>query len=340
MMEMDFIRDFRTHLETPFEHQLFEASLRNYCSHGNPLRFNNFAFAMRELVTNILDRKAPEQDVISAPWYTQKPSEKKVTRKQQLKYCAQKHIPDNIISKNTREQIEEKTNNYIKKFRIFNKYTHVTEKYFKNEAKAVFDEVKQLIELTSKAYDIFDDFENLISEEVRASIDSEIREITREKIHDEIDALSSNTIVDNSKVTGVRLITMNKKFLYFLIEGEIYITRQYGKRDDFAEACDHYPFWFAVSVSSQDFTKVKPLNVKVMVDTSAWYSNSEDDHEYQSLKNSAEFLWSIDYINISSREKEKLFPGVTKLYISSDTNSEATYESCTIEDNSHDDLPF
>ncbi len=340
MMEMDFIRDFRTHLETPFEHQLFEASLRNYCSHGNPLRFNNFAFAMRELVTNILNRKAPELDVISAPWYIQESPDRKVTRKQQLKYCAQKYIPDVLISDKTLDKINEKTKNYNKEYMIFNKYTHITEKYFNNESKAVFDEVKQLIELTSKAYDIFDDLENVMSEEILESIGAEIREITKDNIPDEVDILSSSTLVDDSEVTGIRLITMTKEFLYFLIEGTIYITRQYGKGEDFYASGDHYPFWFAVSVSVQDFSSVKPLNVNVMVDTSEWYAESKEDQAYQSLINSAEFLSRIDYINISTREKEKLFPGVSKLHTSSDTNSKVTYESCTIEYGSYDDLPF
>lgn len=340
MMEMDFIRDFRTHLETPFEHQLFDASLRNYCSHGNPLRFNNFAFAMRELVTNILNRKAPEQDVISAPWYIQESPDRKVTRKQQLKYCAQKHIPDILISVETLEKINEKTKRYNKEYSIFNKYTHITEKYFNNESKAVFDEVKQLIELTSKAYDIFDDLENVMSEEVLESISAEIREVTRDNIPGEVDILSSSTLVDDSEVTDIRLITMTNEFIYFLIKGTIYITRQYGKGEDFYASGDHYPFWFAVSVSAQDFNSVNPLNVNIMVDTSEWYAESKEDQAYQSLINSAEFLSRIDYINISTREKEKLFPGVSKLLTSSDTNSKAIYESCTIEYGSDDDLPF
>lgn len=340
MMEMDFIRDFRTHLETPFEHRLFEASLRNYCSHGNPLRFNNFAFAMRELVTNILNRKAPEMDVVSAPWYTQVSPERKVTRKQQLKYCAQKHIPDNVISDKTLDKIKEKTKKYNQEYMTFNKYTHITEKYFNNESKAVFNEVKQLIELTSKAYDIFDELENVMSEEVLESIDAEIREITSDNIPDEVDILSSCTHVNNSETTGIRLITMTNEFLYFLIEGTIYITRQYGKGEEFYASGDHYPFWFAVSVSAQDFSSVKPLNVNVMVDTSAWYAQSEEDQAYQSLINSAEFLSRIDYINISTREKEKLFPGVSMLHTSSETKSEATNASYTIEYGVYDDLPF
>nr|WHH17838.1 hypothetical protein QDX28_20875 [Escherichia coli] len=94
MLEMDFIKEFQEHLETDFEHELLHASLRNYCSHGNPLRFNNFAFAIRELINHVLKRLAPNDRVMASPWFTKNKNNATVTRKQQAKYIAQKHIPD------------------------------------------------------------------------------------------------------------------------------------------------------------------------------------------------------------------------------------------------------
>lgn len=48
MLQMNFIKEFQENLDNDFEEQLFIACLRNYCSHGNPLRFSNFAYALRE----------------------------------------------------------------------------------------------------------------------------------------------------------------------------------------------------------------------------------------------------------------------------------------------------
>jgi len=62
--QLDFMMEFQELLETDFEKKLFVASLINYASHGNPLRFHNFAFSMRELVLHVLDRKAPDTKVI------------------------------------------------------------------------------------------------------------------------------------------------------------------------------------------------------------------------------------------------------------------------------------
>lgn len=38
LLELDFMVKFKSTLETEFEKELFIASLRNYASHGNPLR--------------------------------------------------------------------------------------------------------------------------------------------------------------------------------------------------------------------------------------------------------------------------------------------------------------
>lgn len=81
---------FKATLETEFEKDLFTASLRNYASNGNDLRLHNFACTMRELILHVIAPKAPEEKVIGAPWYVRTDPNKKVTRKQQLKYCAKK----------------------------------------------------------------------------------------------------------------------------------------------------------------------------------------------------------------------------------------------------------
>lgn len=51
-------------LKTDFEQRLFEATINNLFDAYNPLRFNNFAYATRELVRHILTRIAPDKGVL------------------------------------------------------------------------------------------------------------------------------------------------------------------------------------------------------------------------------------------------------------------------------------
>ena len=54
-------------LSEKFEKQLFHAALANLEDSKNPIRFNNFAYATRELVRQILSRLAPDDEVFKSP---------------------------------------------------------------------------------------------------------------------------------------------------------------------------------------------------------------------------------------------------------------------------------
>ena len=116
LLDHGFIKEFDKLLVTEFEKDLFVSSLRNYCSHGNPLRFHNFAFSMRELVLQVIDRRAPNEQVKSAVWYTKESDRFEVTRRQKLKFCAQKYISDSYLDEYTLDDLDESIKEYLKEF--------------------------------------------------------------------------------------------------------------------------------------------------------------------------------------------------------------------------------
>jgi len=97
---------------------LFVSSLRNYASHGNSLRFHNFAFSMRELVLHVIERKAPVKKVRIANWYKRESEQHEVTRRQQLKYCAQSNIADVYFDDYVQEEINEGISEFLKEFKF------------------------------------------------------------------------------------------------------------------------------------------------------------------------------------------------------------------------------
>lgn len=52
-----------------FELDLYEAAVHNLSDLSNKLRFNNFAYAMRELSRHVLHRLAPSEGVLKCSWY-------------------------------------------------------------------------------------------------------------------------------------------------------------------------------------------------------------------------------------------------------------------------------
>src|SRR5690625_1394222 len=176
LLSLDFMQEFQTLLETEFEHKLFVSSLRNYASHGNPLRFHNFAFSMRELVLHVIERKAPVKKVSIANWYERESEQHEVTRRQQLKYCAQSNIADAYFDDYVQEEINEVVSEFLKEFRFFNKYTHITEKYYKACPKKFFEDARAVVKIASDSL-------SQISELEKMEIESQ-----EDKYHDSINS--------------------------------------------------------------------------------------------------------------------------------------------------------
>ena len=79
------------HLAPGFEQELFLAAIANVDDTSNKLRLNNFAYSMRELIRVVLERLAPDEEVVNAPWFESNDKEhtNKVTRSQRIKYAIQ-----------------------------------------------------------------------------------------------------------------------------------------------------------------------------------------------------------------------------------------------------------
>ena len=63
--------DVRRHFKVEIERKIFDAAALGFDSEGNPLRFNNFAFAMRELGRIWLEHLAPKEQIWQCAWFVQ-----------------------------------------------------------------------------------------------------------------------------------------------------------------------------------------------------------------------------------------------------------------------------
>lgn len=189
MLQMNFIKEFQENLDNDFEEQLFIACLRNYCSHGNPLRFSNFAYALRELINHVLSRMATDERVITAPWFTANKNNVKVTRKQQAKYIAQKHIPDGLLDAAALKKLDDGIGWFNKNYQSLNYYTHITEESLKSQPKDFFEKAKLLIELCNKIFDNFGDLERILTHSIIDKVSDHVNEVTRDNTPNEVELI-------------------------------------------------------------------------------------------------------------------------------------------------------
>lgn len=305
---MDFIKEFREHLETDFEYELLHASLRNYCSHGNPLRFNNFAFAIRELINHVLKRLAPDDRVMASPWFTRNKNNATVTRRQQAKYIAQKHIPDQLLDDIALENLDDGIKWFNKNYALLNDYTHISEHSFNSNPKQFFEHAKLLIQLCNKIFDTFDELERVITESIIEEVQDNVTTVTINNTPDELNLLSSQTAVNWCNVDTIELLHLDENYIYILVRGTVEITRQYSDGDGYFAQEDSYPYKYAVSIRTDNFNVITPLINTIVVDTGSWYDDGEGSALSDSIYATRTFLGMISYINIKPQVKRRLFP--------------------------------
>ena len=118
-------------LENEFDKRLFEASLANLKDEANLLRINNFCYALRSLVDNMLTNFSPQAKIQSCEWFDGgqygilKTGKKLISRAAQLKYAIQHGVDDAYILTNLDIDIKVNVKRLMTAYSKLNIYTHI-----------------------------------------------------------------------------------------------------------------------------------------------------------------------------------------------------------------------
>lgn len=92
------MKEIKHILGSEFERSLLDAALHNLKDTDNKLRYNNFAYSIRELSRHFLHRLSPEENVLACNWFEPITDNGKPSRAQRIKYAIQGGINnDNLI---------------------------------------------------------------------------------------------------------------------------------------------------------------------------------------------------------------------------------------------------
>ncbi|WP_068871010.1 hypothetical protein [Edwardsiella tarda] len=294
LYNFSFVKEFEKHLVTDFERELFYASLRNYASHGNPLRFNNFSFSFRALIDIILKRKSPDEKVMKAAWYEQISEERDVTRKQTLKYCAQGGISDEYLGQEYTEILDENISEMIPLYRELSKFTHITEKSLHPNPKEFFENVKCLIEV---ATEILNSIERC-QEEVISTLEEKIRQsVTDMSVYCDSGALSeiaSHAYINYTETERIEITSIDDDYIYMSVDGTAYVTQEYGPSRDGVSFDEEYPFSLSLRSHIESPETLEVVSDELELDTSSWYISGEDEWRVSEVEREQEIYVTSD----------------------------------------------
>lgn len=271
LLSLDFMQGFQSLLETDFENRLFVASLRNYASHGNPLRFHNFAFSMRELVLHVIQRKAPPKQIKRVVWYERESDKHEVTRRQQIKYCAQSNISDAYLGEAVLDHLNECISEFLSEFNFFNKYTHINEKYFDVSQKSFFHDAKVVIEIAKDSLNQLEDLERIVIEALEDKVKDAVISTAVSAIPDSLSILANHVFIEDTEVEEIECTGIDDQFIYVTALGNVHVTQEYGPKDDLCEISESYPFSLQMKSHVENPEDFTIESEELDVNTSSWY---------------------------------------------------------------------
>jgi hypothetical protein len=260
-----------------FEKHLFAAAQKNLADKSNPLRLNNYSYAMRELTRLVLHRLAPDENVIQCSWYkNETDKEGRITRKQRAYYAVQGGLEDSYVKNTLGLDVDNIHKDLIRVINKLNKFTHIEPN--------VFDlpevEVEVLVDETDEAVYAFLSTVNicrrLVIDGLWEHIDSAvIDEALRETI-DAIDELATHHFIDEVYTDKVTIYEINHESIMFRIDGSLECELQWGSNSDLrggegAILPQTFPFTCELSSPVDTPESVETVEDSLGVDTSSWY---------------------------------------------------------------------
>jgi len=267
-------------LETKFEKELFEASIQNLNDTGNKLRYNNFAYSIRELSRHFLYRLSPDENVKACSWFKELTENGKPTRKQRMKYAIQGGITEEILKRlnfDTKELDKEVT--LIKKtIDSLSKYTHINEDTFDLKISKV-DEMSQKVFMS---LEILVDKIRMCRNNILEFLSELIEESLLEEIifnnYENVDALARRYSINDSDINNYYISEISNDSIVVSVSGDINFILEYGSNSERREGDGHdinisFPFSTKIHFKITDeFPKSEFEVDEFGVNTEKWYS--------------------------------------------------------------------
>jgi hypothetical protein len=265
------------YLKTEFELKLWHAALANQNDFKNPLRLNNFSYAIRELTRHILKRLAPDDDVLKCSWYENETQiNNGISRKQRSYYAVQGGLTDSYLKSVLNLKVDVIHKDLLMAIKSLNKYTHIEPETFGVEVSVVESLVAGVTESLSSLFLTIEECRNRLVEAFWEHIDhAVIDEAISDTIY-AVDELATHHSIDDVNVEDIEVVGINALTLEFVATGSIYCFLQWGSNSDIRRGDGHtqnqsFPFICHLSSPVDEPESIEIDVESLRVDTSDWY---------------------------------------------------------------------
>lgn len=278
MIDEKYIEKLNSFLKDDFEKNLFLAARKNLEADYHSLTFNNFAYAMRELIRHLLHRSAPDEEVLKCSWYKyDSTSKSEITRKQRLQYMIHGGLGVYLLKKLDLVQvINDACDNLLSQIKILNSYTHIGPKTFaiplEKSKKLAQECISAVIEIIS----IIDLTKYAVYQKIENTLDDSLIKSTIFESFPEIEHLARRTSVEQLYAEGFKEIEILCDRVMFTVVGAAACYFEYGSRQEWRDGDGtiirpSFPFSARITVMIENpFGEILTVD-EIGINTDSWY---------------------------------------------------------------------
>jgi len=269
-------------LPSEFESDLFQAALGNLDEVSNPLRFNNFAYSMRELVRHVLSRLAPDAAVLRCDWYREETGRANgISRRQRVYFAVQGGLSDKYV----RDELGLDIARIHRKLRDsvdnLSKHTHIEEGTFSIEPERVDELVDETLSSVVGLLDTIDECRKLMRESLWEHIDTSVIDSGLMNTILSIDELATHHWIEEIYTSDIEIADIGVDFVQIVAEGTVSCTLQWGSHSDLrkgdgATLPQSFPFRCKLQSPVDDPSNVLVDPEAFGADTSSWWAGYYD----------------------------------------------------------------
>ncbi|OWP86070.1 hypothetical protein BWK60_10740 [Flavobacterium covae] len=280
-------------LTSQFERDLFEASLASLNDKTNKLRYNNFAYSIRELSRHFLHSLSPESKVKNCVWYKTETPDDKPTRAQRIKYAIHGGISNEILQKwgFDLDELKDQVKTLIENINSLSKYTHINPDVFDLKETEIEKNSKRILKSFKMFVETIDAYKKDIQQFLDGHIEEQMIYSVVTTFFENVDSLAPHHTLNYSEVTDYEIIEINDEEIIVEVSGNLHVTLEYGSRKERNEGDgldleESFPFETKIKYEiSEDFPsdkyeiedyEIEDYEIEDYdVDVSDWYGDDD-----------------------------------------------------------------
>ena len=259
-----------------FQNKLYDCVIANYFDLNNPIRFNNFAYSIRELLREKFDYEAPDEQIKLCTWYSplleNNEEKNKPTRSDKVRYYLAAGLNDSQLQLlQVENDIKSIQNKYLKTVNTLSKYTHINEKNFGIDISDGDKKFREILSLIINFLESVEELRNRVINQINDSVYSDINNHFFENFPPKFDLLSSHTRFSDISNLNLEIFEMTSSQIKINGQADLEIDLQSGtdsevQRGDGLVWSDSYPVDFTLLVNINDFSDIKYQFEKIDID--------------------------------------------------------------------------